>query len=60
MFISIGDMRSGALGVDKVDVSTKRGASTAIEIVNNAIQNVFRQISPQNLTTLFLSRKRFF
>ena len=44
-FISIGDMRSSAIGVDKVDVSTKFGAQTAIETVNLAIQKVSSQRS---------------
>lgn len=39
-FISIGDMRSAAIGVDKIDVSTKFGAQTAIATVDVAMQKV--------------------
>ena len=45
MFISIDDMRSTAIGVDKIDISTKWGAATAIETVNNAITQVSSQRS---------------
>jgi flagellin len=45
MFISIGDMRSEAIGVDTIDISTKWGAATAIETVNNAITKVSSQRS---------------
>ncbi len=44
-FISIGDMRAKALGVADVDISTKWGAATAIETVDNAIQSVSHQRS---------------
>jgi len=44
-FISISDMRSKAIGVDKIDISTKFGAQTAIETVNNAIEKVSSQRS---------------
>ena len=44
-FISIGDMRSEALGVKTIDISTKFGAATAIETVNNSIQKVSSQRS---------------
>jgi len=44
-FVSIGDMRAKALGVADVDVSTKWGAATAIETVNNALQKVSHQRS---------------
>lgn len=44
-FISVGDMRAAAIGVDKIDVSTKFGAQTAIETVNNAISKVSSQRS---------------
>ncbi len=44
-FISMGDMRSEALGVSKVDISTKFGAATAIETVNNAVSKVSSQRS---------------
>ncbi len=45
MFISIDDMRSTAIGVDTIDISTKWGAATAIETVNNAITQVSSQRS---------------
>ncbi len=44
-FLSINDMRCKALGVDMVDISTKWGAATAIETVNNALQKVSHQRS---------------
>ena len=44
-FVSMSDMRAAALGVDKVDISTKWGAATAIETVNNALQKVSSQRS---------------
>jgi len=44
-FLSINDMRCKALGVDKIDISTKWGAATAIETVNNALQKVSHQRS---------------
>jgi flagellin len=44
-FISIGDMRAAAIGVDEIDISTKFGAQTAIETVNNAIEKVSSQRS---------------
>jgi len=44
-FVSIGDMRAKALGVADIDVSTKWGAATAIETVNNALQKVSHQRS---------------
>jgi flagellin len=44
-FLSMGDMRSKALGVDNIDISTKWGAATAIETVNNALQKVSHQRS---------------
>lgn len=44
-FISIGDMRAAAIGVDKIDISSKFGAQTAVETVNNAIQKVSSQRS---------------
>ncbi len=45
MFISIDDMRATAIGVDTIDISTKWGAATAIETVNNAISQVSHQRS---------------
>jgi flagellin len=42
-WVSMGDMRAKALGVDKVDISTKWGAAVAIETVNNALQKVSHQ-----------------
>ncbi|WJH37331.1 flagellin [Paenibacillus sp. CC-CFT747] len=44
-FISIGDMRADALGVKDLDISSKFGAATAIETVNNALQKVSSQRS---------------
>lgn len=44
-FISMGDMRAEAIGVDKIDISTKFGAATAIETVNNALSKVSSQRS---------------
>jgi len=44
-FISVSDMRASSLGVKDIDVSTKFGAATAIETVNNAIQKVSSQRS---------------
>lgn len=44
-FISIGDMRAEAIGVKSIDISTKFGAQTAVETVNNAIQKVSSQRS---------------
>ncbi|WP_342437423.1 flagellin [Paenibacillus sp. FSL L8-0436] len=44
-FISVGDMRAQALGVKNIDISTKFGAATAIETVQNAMQKVSSQRS---------------
>lgn len=44
-FISVSDMRATALGVKDIDVSSKFGAATAIETINNAIQKVSSQRS---------------
>ena len=44
-FISIGDMRAAALGVDEIDISSKFGAQVAIETVNNALEKVSTQRS---------------
>lgn len=44
-FISIGDMRAEALGVDKVDISTKFGAQVAIETVQGGLEKVSGQRS---------------
>ncbi len=44
-FLAIDDMRSEALGVSDIDVSTKFGAQVAIETVNNAIESVSAQRS---------------
>ncbi|MBP2636926.1 MAG: fliC [Firmicutes bacterium] len=44
-FISMKDMRAEAIGVDDIDISTKFGAQTAIETVNNAITKVSSQRS---------------
>lgn len=45
MFIGISDMRAAAIGVDKIDISSKFGAETAIETVNLAITKVSSQRS---------------
>jgi flagellin len=45
MFISIGSMKADDIGVKNVDISTKWGAATAIETVNNAISKVSHQRS---------------
>jgi flagellin len=42
-FVSMGDMRARALNVADIDISTKFGAATAIETVNNALQRVSHQ-----------------
>jgi flagellin len=42
-FVSMGDMRAVALNVHNIDISTKWGAATAIETVNNAVQRVSHQ-----------------
>lgn len=44
-FISMGDMRAEALGVDKVDISTKFGAQVAIETVQGGLEKVSAQRS---------------
>jgi flagellin len=44
-FISISDMRSKALGIDKIDVSTKFGAQTAIATLDVALSKVSAQRS---------------
>lgn len=44
-FISMGDMRAEALGVDVVDVSTKFGAQVAIETVQGGLEKVSSQRS---------------
>ncbi|WP_283117778.1 flagellin [Anaerotruncus colihominis] len=41
--VSIGDMSSAALGVDKVDISSQDGAAKAIDIIRNAIDRVSSQ-----------------
>ena len=40
MSVSLGDMRSAALSIDVLDVTTTSGASSAITIVNDAISSV--------------------
>jgi len=42
-FVSMGDMRAVALNVHNIDISSKWGAATAIETVNNALQRVSHQ-----------------
>lgn len=44
-FISMGDMRSAALGVDTVDISSKFGAAVAVETVQGALEKVSSQRS---------------
>ena len=44
-FISMGDMRAAALGVDQVDISTKFGAQVAIETVQVGLEKVSAQRS---------------
>jgi len=44
-FISMGDMRSQALGVDQIDIGTKLGAAVAIETVQGALEKVSAQRS---------------
>ncbi|WP_141506474.1 flagellin [Paenibacillus luteus] len=44
-FISVGDMRAEAIGVKDIDISSKFGAATAIETVNNALTKVSSQRS---------------
>lgn len=43
MFVSMDDMRATALGVDVIDISSKWGAATGIETVNNALSQVSHQ-----------------
>lgn len=43
--ISINDMRAEALGVDEVDISTQEGAEEALDILDNAINQVSRERS---------------
>ncbi|MFL8936247.1 flagellin [Rossellomorea oryzaecorticis] len=38
--LTIGDMRSSALGVDGIDISTQSGAETAITTIDSAIKSV--------------------
>lgn len=40
MYVSIGDMRAAALGVDSVDISSSANASAAITTINDAITSV--------------------
>ncbi|OJV62406.1 MAG: flagellin [Clostridiales bacterium 38-18] len=44
-FVSMGDMRSAALGVDTVDISSKFGAAVAIETIQGALEKVSSQRS---------------
>ena len=44
-FISMKDMRSAAIGVNKINISTKFGAQTAIEAIANAVTKVSSQRS---------------
>jgi flagellin len=43
LFVSIGDMRAKALGVDKIDISTRYGAATAQATIDIGIQTVSHQ-----------------
>ena len=43
IYINIGDMRAEALGINKVDVSTRKRASEAIALLDNAIHKVSSQ-----------------
>lgn len=43
MFIHIGDMRSEALGIDKINVTTRAGASHAITVIDAAIHKISTQ-----------------
>ncbi|GBU21324.1 flagellin [Fibrobacteres bacterium R8-0-B4] len=43
MFLGIGDMRAGALGVDGVNVGTRDGAAAAIAVLDSAIETVSHQ-----------------
>jgi len=45
MFMSIGDMRAGALGVEGVNVGTRDGAAAAISTLDSAIEAVSSQRS---------------
>ncbi len=45
MFISVGSMKATDIGVKNIDISSKWGAATAIETVNNAISKVSHQRS---------------
>ncbi len=45
MEISIGDMRSKALGIEDINLSTKEGAQSAITVIQSAIEKVSTQRS---------------
>jgi len=45
MAVSMGDMRSAALGLDSLDISTAAGAASAIDALDAAIQSVSSQRS---------------
>lgn len=40
MYVSVGDMRASALGVNQIDVNNATSANTAITTINNAIEKV--------------------
>jgi flagellin len=40
LYVSIEDMHASALGIDKIDISTQDGASAAIDVIKNAINQV--------------------
>jgi flagellin len=44
-FMSVNDMRSAALGVDNLNISTSQGASAALEAIDSAIESVSQQRS---------------
>ncbi|MBU3155069.1 flagellin [Clostridium estertheticum] len=43
MKITVGDMRTAALGIDKIDMSTKEGAQAATSLLDNALKSVSGQ-----------------
>jgi len=45
LFLSMNDMRAAALGIDKIDVTSRYAATAAVEMVNNALEKVSHQRS---------------
>ena len=43
MKITVGDMRTAALGIDKIDMSTKEGAQAATTLLDTALKTVSGQ-----------------